>query len=836
MKSKGLFQNVKIAVIAGYIILFLLTIFGGYNLYKQLLNFSNQDQPFIQRRQLSLISNALVSMYETESLRKILLTNDANIAQSDSAYVKSSNKIKFYLDSLYTISDDKTIQTSIDTVNVLLDKKEENLKNMLLLMEAINNLPYSKQIVTTVLSKKDINNLQDIFESNYSKQKSDSTYFIKHKKGFFSRVKDVFGDGQEKTTVKSSKSTENKDTTYRKPAELLTDTIVQFINDITLKSDRKKAVFMLDLSQKQNDMIAYDEELTAQIHQILYGLETKERIIVADLTAKKNEVLSHSSFIMSLIGWISLAIVILFSSLILWLINKIQSYRNKLEESKKRAEELMASRERLLLMISHDIKSPLNSILGHLELISKENMPEEQKTGIQNMRTSSEQILELVNKLMDYHKLEQGKSEVTNIAFAPYQLLEDIYESFVPVVKKGISYNKINIINTNQVYESDPFVIKQIINNLVGNAIKFTDKGEIKISSSVTEKNILKIAVSDTGKGISDEDQKKIFDEFQRVGNAEDKKHIDGFGLGLAITYKLVKLLGGKIEVDSTLGKGSTFTVSIPVKLTDITVLELKQTKAHSNNEVDDGQINAKILCVDDDVIMLNVFEKLFQRKGAEVVLVNDSKKALEIIQKERFDIILTDIQMPIMNGFELVEKIRILDGEYYKKVPVIALSARSDVAEETFRKAGFSEFLSKPVAFDSLINTVCKYIDCKKAIKSNIKKTTNKAETKGIRALVEFVEDDKETTKEILDIFASENEIKHNELLKSLKHNDWAQIKAISHKLLPLMKMIGENEVVPLLERLEKGEQQEEDVKIVMTRIKKVNKEVEVYLKEKLL
>lgn len=823
MKKKGFLRNVRIAVLLGYILLFFLSVIGGYLFYKELINFSQHNKPFSERKQLTLISNALVTMYKAESIKKVMLSENVDLKDIDSSYSAINKNTKLYIDSLYTLSNDEKQRLSLDTVKNLLTEKDKNLYNIRELLVAIKKLPYSNQILTTVLSKKDVDNLFDIFDKNIQKQVVDSSFFIKKKKGLFSRIKSVFTEDQDSTKVLAKQTTETKDTTFVKPAKLLTDTIVQFINDVSLKSDKKKARYIAQLSQSYREMLSYDELLTGQIHSILYNLEAKERSYVANATIEKDKAVKKSSNIMSIIAWASLLTVLFFIFLTLRLIDKSESFKNKLEQSKKKAEDLMKSRERLLLMISHDIKAPLSSIIGHIELISKDKMSQNEKGHIDNMKYSSEHILELVNKLMDYHKLEQGKSEVNNITFSPSQLMEDIFQSFVPVINDRLSYKLHNKISKNDMFECDPFVVKQIINNLISNAVKFTKQGKIDVSSSVDNEGTLKVSVKDTGMGIKSEDIQKIFDEFQRVGETKDKNRVEGFGLGLAITHKLVKLLNGDIQVESVYGKGSEFKVFIPLKQ----CVEIKQKIAIDNSDVETVRHsikNAKLLFVDDDLVMLNVYEKLLQREGADVIVCSSSNEALSILNNSNFDVILSDIQMPEMNGFEFVKKIRGLQSPHYKKVKVVALSARTDISEKDFKEAGFNAFITKPVKFTVLLAKINELLNDKSVVEI---KTEPDENPKGIHSLIEFVEDDAEASKDILVTFESENKVKLDELTSSSKSNNWAQIKATSHKLLPLMKMIDEKDMVEMLVRLEKGEKKSEDVNNVIERLKKVNEDV---------
>ena len=218
-------------------------------------------------------------------------------------------------------------------------------------------------------------------------------------------------------------------------------------------------------------------------------------------------------------------------------------------------------------MISHEIKAPLSSIIGHIELMSHDKVLPEDKEHLDNMRTSSEQILDLSNKLMDYHRLEQGKSKVNFVSFAPHRLMEDIYKSFIPLAgRKKLYIHSESDIKADLLFESDPFVITQILNNLINNAIKFTEKGGVSIHSLIDEKNNLCVTIKDTGIGIRQEDVLKIFDEFERIGNVDDQRQVEGFGLGLPITKQLVDLLGGTIKLNSEPNKGTEFQLAVPLK------------------------------------------------------------------------------------------------------------------------------------------------------------------------------------------------------------------------------------------------------------------------------
>ena len=829
MQKQGVLENIRTTVLIGYLSLFILSVYGGYRIYSELVSFTKNNNQTSTNQELNLVSNSLVTMYKAESIKKLMLSDNSDTRQFESAYRAANQAIHASLDSLRHISNEPELDASIDTINVLLAEKDKNLQSIKTLQDAIRTLPLSQQMTTSILSNKDIDKLHNIVDRNIRTEIVDSSYIKNKKKNFIGRLKDVFVAGSDSIKVISKQSLTSKDSTLSSPAKLLTDTIVRIIKAVNLKSDKKKVYYISMLTQNYREMMDYDESLTNQIHQILHSLERKEREHVASREVERKLAIKKSSRTLSVIAWASILIIIIFIIATLILINKSKTYKNNLEMSKKHAEDLMKSRERLLLMISHDIKSPLSSILGHIELISNSQMPASDKNHLNNMKHSSEHILELVNKLMDYHKLEQGKSEVNNMEFSPGQLFDNIFESFVPIAGKRLQFTLRNNINTSDSYFSDPFILKQIINNLVSNALKFTTKGEVMLRAAIDKKNRLILSVKDTGKGIKPEDIDKIFDEFQRVGNAKDKNNTDGFGLGLSITYKLVQLLQGTIEVESEPGKGSEFNIKIPLQPIDKKAGKQNDGNLATQNAKTSALQNVNILFVDDDPLLLNVYEKLLQREGATVDICSDSTKALSMTENKRYDIIFTDIQMPRMNGFELVKNIRAINTDYHKEVIIIALSARSDMDENSLKAAGFDDFIVKPIKFNELIEKTRSYLN------HNNMSSTSETAIKGFDSLIEFLEDDTEAAKEILDTFRSENEIKLNELTDGIKNGNWEQIRMTSHKLLPLMKMIGKDDMTPLLEQLERGEKNRQCVDDVIGKLSKVNSELDSFIANKL-
>ncbi len=830
MAKTTLFGNIKLIVLVGYISLFVLAIFSAVMLYRELVGFSSKKNPFEERNELKLVSNALVYMYETECIRNAILTDNTDNDSLKLEYITKNKRILLFIDSLQNSTTDKYIHVRIDSVKYYLGEKEKNLYNIILLLDTIKQFPESKEITKTKISNIDKSNLNILFKKNLDAA-ADTSFLFSKKRSFLTRVRDVFVDSKDSTKIITKKGESKIDSTYILPAKLLTDTVIQYFSKINLKNTKKNALLISQLSIRQTNILYYDELLSFQINRILYEIDQKERQLMVDLNKEKEKALKRSLKLVFGIAFVSLFTLIIFIILSMFFINRIKEYKDKLEISKKYAEDLLRTRESLLLMISHDIKTPLSSIIGHVELLSKESMPLSEKVHLDNMRSSSEHILDLVNKLLDFHRLEQGVSEINLLSFSPFQLMEDIYLSFVPIVsKKGLKFVNSNNLDKTEVFESDPFVIKQIINNLITNAIKFTEKGSIHITSSINpEKNTLIISVKDSGIGIKEENKESIFEEFNRINNQNSSHKVEGFGLGLNITKKLVRLLGGAISVDSTYGAGSEFQIYIPVSSSQHSVDLVPETQSKQT-----VKISAKVLLIDDDIVLLNVYQKLLEQNGATVTSCIDSKKVYALLLQNQFDIIITDIQMPDINGFELVKRIRIAGISNYSQIPVIALSARTDIPEEKFIAAGFTTFITKPVIFKLLIETIIKHTSNKNIKIESIENLQSyESHNKGIHSLIDFVKDDQEAAHEILKVFMRDNIVKLSEIKKAYEVNDWATIKSVAHKFLPLMQMIHDEKIVEILIRLEHDVQDAGDVNKLITMVGNLNQDIYYFMKK---
>lgn len=733
------------------------------------------------------------------------------------------------MEALSAADDQQNLRT--DSLLTLLHEKDQNTIQMLRVLSEANDSLLSASEIEEIISEQDSVITQQRVQHRVI-TKRDSLITTPKKKGFFKRLAEVFSPSKQDSAVLVNTSLEVATDTILQPTTSK-DSLQQKIRMATEEKRLQRRKTIRRTSTKYQRM---NTQLTARMDSLIKQYEEEMTLRARQDAELQQEVRMRSARI---IGGIAVGAVLLsafFLILIMRDISRSNRYRQQLEVANKRAEDLLVAREKLMLAITHDFKAPLGSIMGYTELLSRLTEDERQRFYLDNMKSSSEHLLKLVSDLLDFHRLDLNKAEVNRVTFNPSQLFDEIYVSFEPLTAaKGLALQCHVAPELNGRYISDPLRLRQIVNNLLSNAVKFTQKGEISLTAGY-DSSKLTIAIADTGKGMASEDRERIFQEFTRLSGAQGE---EGFGLGLSIVKKLVTLLEGTIDVQSTLGKGSCFTVTLPLYPVGKSIAESESPESENVDITEESAAIPpmkviRVLLIDDDKIQLNLTAAMLKQHGIDAVCCEQLEQLIEQLRSSVFDVLLTDIQMPAINGFDLVKLLRASNIQQAKTIPVIAVTARSEMDKAALHEHGFAGCLHKPFTVKELLMTVNEG-----QLSADEAHITEDMATAGINfsALTAYSEDDPEAASSIIQTFIEETGKNIERMQQALNDKEVDGIAAMAHKLLPLFTMIGADETISPLKWLEAcrgegfSEKIEETTLNILEAVRKVISEAERYL-----
>lgn len=755
------------------------------------------------------ITHRIISqLYDAESIGQTLRTGNLNEYYH---YLKAMKEVNASIDTLETILTDTLQQARLDTVRTLLQNKQWN---MYAVLEAMRNTPtdqiYQEQLDSLIAQQDSLLSMPHIRRKVITHHNS---YTIHHKKkGFFKRLADVFAPGKEDSTQVSNVIQEEYTDTLDEVYSPI-DTISSMITGIQHKvfQTRQKETEMLNT--RISSLRVIGSGLSQRVNQLLENIEHDEQEAARTKLMQEEEIRKEAAETMAKIAIAAFVLVLVFSIVIARDITRNNHYRRELEKAKSYAENLLVAREKLMLTITHDIKAPAGSIIGYIDLLIRLVNDRRQQFYLSNMKSSAQHLLALVTSLLDYHRLEAGKMDLHPVAFNPHELLTDIYNSFLPLAeKKQLQLDFKEKLPETLTLEGDPFRIRQIVENLLSNALKFTAAGGITLQAEY-HGNQFVFCVSDTGCGMTASEQERIFKEFTRLSSAQGQ---EGFGLGLSITRKLVELLLGRIDIESAPGKGSTFKVSMPLPF-----ISPKPAPGSKEPAITLPKIHLRIAIIDDDRIQMHLTEAMLHNAAEEVkgfkvetVCCEQPEELIEQLRNRTFDLVFTDIQMPAMNGFELLHHLRNQNFAQAQSIPVIAITARGDMNENDFLQKGFAGMLQKPFNQSELKKVVKNALphltvsdnipDTSPVQKDTHETSPHTDQPYNFSPLTAFSEDDPEAAKEILRTFAQETQKNMEKLQTAISNKDMEALCATAHKMLPTFLMIEAQKAIPLLKWLE--------------------------------
>ena len=454
------------------------------------------------------------------------------------------------------------------------------------------------------------------------------------------------------------------------------------------------------LSEYADSLSMRNSELNRQLQSLIGQMDRK---VEHDLQQREAEItaMREHSFLQigGLTGFLFLLLVVSYI-IIHRNIQRIKRYKSKtvilirqLHESDMQNRELISSRKKAMHTITHELRTPLTAITGYAELIQKDCNTDKIKVYVRNIRQSSDRMRKMLNTLLSFFRLDNGK-EQPNISPCRISAITHILETeFTPIaMNKGLALTVTN--RTDEVVVTDKERILQIGNNLLSNAIKFTENGGVSLTTDY-DNGVLKLIVEDTGTGMTEEERLRVFGAFERLSNAAAK---DGFGLGLSIVQRIVAMLDGTIRLESEKGKGSRFTVEIPMQTAGELPERINQAQIHHDRTFHD------VVAIDNDKVLLLMLKEMYAQEGIHCDTCTDAAELMEMIRRKKYSLLLTDLNMSEINGFELLELLRTSNVGNSKTIPVVVTTASSSCSKEELMERGFAGCLLKPFSISELM------------------------------------------------------------------------------------------------------------------------------------
>lgn len=779
-------QKITFKVLLSYLALASLVIVVGGIIYREVSSFTRaQQEDLTEKTKILQIGKLLTMLYESESFARAAIQSRSTAPLEQ--FLQKNDSIVQSLDTLQSSIPNEEQSAMLDSIKLLLQQKTQNIREL----RTLRQNDQSEKVLQMAIDK-----LSGI-EAKLGRLTLQD----------FSENPDNLNPEVRKTldeAISIWNSYIPRDSTNSVDQRTL-DSIVTASRTMLEGIRRANSRQKLNVAIKENQVLTNDLTTSQQLRRILTQFETEFLESSAKTAREREQVLSRSIRAVTIAALIAGILMLFFSIIILSDFWKNQQYREALERSNELTKSLLKSREQLISMVSHDLRSPLSTIIGYLELLRGSGLDKKQEYYTERMQTSAGFVTQLVDDLLDFSRLESGKITIERIPFRLDKLLKETAEATRSIhPKKPVDLS----IKAEEVFMtpilSDPFRIRQILSNLLGNAFKFTDEGMVTVSVKEgirNDKKVALISVADTGIGISREKQELIFEEFTQATEDIEKKY-GGTGLGLTISRKLANLLGGYLELESEPGKGSTFTLVLPLEFSSaMDAVQLPVTEKLK------GQTRT-VMIIDDDEELLHLSTIYLKNQGYSVLESTSATEALQLLETHVPEIVITDIQLPGMNGFHFVEKLRSVKEGAFRDIPVIAVSGRRDLDEAMYLSAGFSGFLLKPYQPSQLQNLIHLVLSSEAEPERTVvlepSGNTKRSVSFNLESLYAFLGQDKEAAWQVLRSFEETTRQDMKDLYRFIKEDNLIEVSQLAHRMQTMFRQIKAEQPASLLQQME--------------------------------
>lgn len=773
-------SNIPVKVFISYILLVALVTSVGWILYSENRDYSKiENKIAFEKNKVLKISQLFSNVYKTENLaRKTIQSNSETDYKN---YIQETDSLQKRIGSLKkTLSSDYQIKL-LDSVMILLTEKTQNIKQL----KTIKNKTSDEASVNEAI--------EELTQLEFSLSKLKLEDFTKNPENLSPYQRKVLQNYVDYLNQNIPDDTSN--TLTKKETDSILAASKRLLSKVKLETEKKKE----SLNIQESKLLTNELLISDQLRKVLRIIE--QEILTSSIknNTEKEKSLKKINQIVTYAAILGLLLTVFFSVLIANDFSKTQLYKKQLEIANFKTQNLLKNREQLISTVSHDLKTPLSTITGYAELLGNSTLTSKQNYYTNNIKNSSEYISRLVQDLLDFSQIEAGKINLEKNPFSLTETINEVAKNIQSVYpQKNIDLQILIDEKFNNPIIGDAFRLKQVLINIIGNAYKFTEEGYIKINATLnSDENKALISIEDSGIGIEKESQDLVFEEFAQANENIEKKY-GGTGLGLAISKKIIALLGGELYLKNSSKKGSCFEISLAMCFNK----EAKIEQTNPSIYIPTLQ-NKKIVVVDDDVNLLQLTSEVL-KEYSKVTSFSNAEEALQNMTSEHFDVLITDIQMPKKDGFELVEELQKM--VIYNNQPLIAVTGRTDLSEDIYTKAGFITVLKKPFTPNILLQTIDAVFK-KNMFPVQDSKTKNSENQFTLDSLKLFLKNDEEAIQTVLDSFmntTNSNLILLENAIQAVEHQ---KIKELAHKMAPMFKQIEATEIAAILDLLETHE-----------------------------
>lgn len=797
MNKRTSFQLKVISIMIVVITLVGLTGFYAYKQFSEIvINMSNAAKVDMR---LVTAKSLINDVYEAENnVKSYSLAKDTTYLDK---FYKAAEKAEIKLAQLrdYSIKDEELTLES-DSLELLIVKKFNILNNLLIEQDKFR----VEEVLDKVVNKIDSNVKKQQLKESPKEIKTIDTSEIQpvEKKRL---LQWLFSKKEEdKINVDSSKKTIDTN----KNGEVTAKQIKKEIQ--TIKKEEENITTII--KNKELEFLVADKIVTNKIKEIIDKIEVRELINIQKQTESAEIAMAKTNKQIAIFCTITALLLIFIIYIIVNYVRNNTRYRKALKAAKAKAEDLAITKERFLANMSHEIRTPMNAIAGFTEQLAEGNLTKEQDEQLTMVRKSVEHLLYLINDVLDLTKLQAGKLNLETIGFRPQEVINDVVTFISPLAKE----KQIEIICDIKTEDSlillgDPFRLRQILLNLISNSIKFTQKGKVTVKLSKlmqnTESIIVRLEVIDTGVGMSENQLKKVFNEFEQA-DVSTSRNYGGTGLGLSIVSMLVKLHDGRVDLFSNLKEGTTVMVEIPYTIG--TEEDIKAFEENKNKVELTIPKNLKILIVDDEEYNRKLLFTILKKYHVVYTEAKTGLEAVKEMEHNDYDLVLMDARMPDLDGLEASKEIRKLTSVTKKNVPIIALTAAvTEEDRKECKNAGMNGFLAKPFKENDLlreINNVLNINHSDSIKKVNEPKVTPKVVDKNIdfTDLKNLSDGDIKFYKDMLQTFLDSTLSGIEEMEIAVYEEDWDMLAGYAHKICAPCKHLSANLLYKYLKEME--------------------------------